>query len=523
MDNLNDYLDGITVDEALQEKIIAQTKQAKSAKTSSHTKRNLRTHYAAWGVGLAACLVVLAGVWWFGGFAVTSRRDDTAAHSGATAQSGAELHAAPQSDAEQVESARRDAIFIESDRQTLTSLALTAAPLMTTSRAGRDREAELAARGANDFAFRLGALFAAEIGHDNFVFSPYSVWMPLAALLNATDAAFQVELMEALGVVGIAVEDVNRASSRMMYDLTRVAYRRQELNWRNPIHIANAIFVRYESELQEPFAQTFLDYFRGEVFRTDFRSPRAVEEINNWGASHTQNHIPEVIEWLHPETVAALVNAIFFSDRWRREFDVQETERDVFHAPGNDTEAYFMHMEWIAGNPTQLFTDDRVQAINLPFSRGGGMKIILPHDGDAVGLFADMTAEYFERMMTDTVDAVGTLLLPRFNIVNSLDLEKVLASLGVPLFCPLTASITGLLYDEGLFVSDAVQAAMINVDEQGTTAAAVTLFGMRLSGMQATTEYIFEMICNHPFVFILHQHTADGGAQILFMGVVNEP
>ena len=115
--------------------------------------------------------------------------------------------------------------------------------------------------------------------------------------------------------------------------------------------------------------------------------------------------------------------------------------------------------------------------------------------------------------------------MPRFSIENTLDgLKAALEDLGVPLFDEASAPLTGGLIQEGLrvWLSDAIQKAVITVDEKGTTAAAVTVLPANATSMPMPT-VPFEMICDRPFVFILYNYTYDGGNQILFTGLVNKP
>jgi serpin B len=178
------------------------------------------------------------------------------------------------------------------------------------------------------------------------------------------------------------------------------------------------------------------------------------------------------------------------------------------------------------GDGQTYYTDSRVQAVPLSFENGGGMYILLPQSGSARELLATMTNEYFDKIQAESNPATGKLLLPRFSIETTLDdLKETLESLGVPLFDEMSAPLTGGLIEEDMraWLSDAMQKAVIKVDEKGTTAAAVTVLGVAAtSGPPAPTEP-FEMICNRPFVFILYEYSYDGGRQILFTGIVNEP
>jgi len=380
----------------------------------------------------------------------------------------------------------------------------------------QDSAAIKAAAGANDFAFSLSAELVKNSGNGNFVCSPYSAWLPLAALVNATDTQNKAALLTALGASGITEADINRASSRMLYSLTNGNY--------NPLKIANAIFVGNNVTLKKDFAQVFMDFYRGSSINVDFSSREAVDAVNRWASNNTNGLIKNVIREFNPRTVAAIANAIYFSDRWSREFNSSQTKEGVFHAPRTDTKVSFMLRE---GDGQTYYEDSKVQAMPLYFKDSGGLYIILPKTDTAADLLSSMTNNYFNEIRNGSVQATGKLLLPRFSIESTIDdLKEALVALGVPLFDEEAAPLTGGLIEEPLsvFLSKAIQKAAIKVDEKGTTAAAVTVIevGATSAGPPEPTKP-FEMICNKPFVFILYDYTYDGGRQILFTGIVNQP
>ena len=382
-------------------------------------------------------------------------------------------------------------------------------------------QAKTVANGANDFAFRLGASLLKNSGYENLVCSPYSVWLPLAALANAATPQSKAALLAALGASGLTDADVNMASSRMLYDLTNLR-NRESAGFYNPLKIANAIFVGNTVTLRQEFAQTFMDYYRGSSINVDFSSRDAANAVNRWASDNTDGLIKNLIQEFDPETVAAIASAIYFSDRWIWEFNPEQTKEGVFHAPGGDTTAFYMLRE---GNGQTYYEDDKVQAMPLRFTTGGGLYIILPKTGSAADVLASMTNDYFNEIQMNSFQATGKLLLPRFSIENTIDgLKKALESLGIPLFDEASAPLTGGLIQEGLrvWLSNAVQKAVITVDEKGTTAAAVTVMAIAGTSMPMPTTP-FEMICDKPFAFILYNRTNDGGNQVLFTGVVNKP
>jgi serpin B len=384
-------------------------------------------------------------------------------------------------------------------------------------------ETRAVAGGANDFAFLLGGELLKDSGGSNFVCSPYSVWLPLAALVNATDDQNKAALTEALGASGIAPADINKAASRMLYDLTKIRDKQYESygsKYYNPLKIANAVFVDKKVTLQKEFAQTFMDYYRGASINVDFSSKDAVDAVNRWASDNTGGLIKDLIKEFDPQTVTAIANAIYFSDRWAWEFDPEKTKEDVFHVKeGENSKASYMLRQ---GDGQLYYEDAAVQATWLRFKHDGGMYIILPRDKNATGLLSSMTNEYLKKIDSGFELAEGKLLLPRFSIENDIsDLKDALVSLGVPLFDG--SPLNGLIKEYPLVLTAAIQRALIKVDEKGTTAAAVTVMEGAGSAGPGEKPKPFEMICDRPFVFILCESTYDGGDQILFTGVVNKP
>ena len=367
------------------------------------------------------------------------------------------------------------------------------------------------AAGANDFAFRLSKALLQGNGKKNFVSSPYSVWLPLAALVNATAPAHMPSLLNALGAAGFSEKELNEAAAQMLSMLTHPA-----ASDHNPLRIANAVFVDKQYTLSQDFKKVLADSYQGSAQTVDFKSPKAVKTVNDWASKHTDGLIKDIIQEFDTATVAAIANAIYFSDRWDWEFNPDDTKQDIFRGSGGDTQAQFMLRE---GDNQTYYEDGKLQAMPLRFKTGGGLYILLPKDGDASALLSDMTAAYFEEIQKDSIQATGKLLLPRFKIDSgAMRLVDTLAALGVPLVDPNLSPITSLVKEAPLFISDAVQKAVIEVDEKGTTAAAVTVMMMAEGAMPPQPTKPFEMICDKPFAFVLYGN----GGQILFTGVVNQ-
>lgn len=178
------------------------------------------------------------------------------------------------------------------------------------------------------------------------------------------------------------------------------------------------------------------------------------------------------------------------------------------------------------GDVQIYYEDDLVQAMPLEFTSGGSLYIILPKDGDAVGLLSSMTSEYFYEIQSESTDATGRLLLPRFELQGeTIQLNDTLKALGVPLFDEKKAALTGGLVEgeKLVWLSEVKHKAFITVDEKGTTATGATMVMAEAEIADNEPTEPFEMNCNKPFVFVLCANTYDGGSQVLFTGIVNQP
>ncbi|MDR1158933.1 MAG: hypothetical protein LBK75_11655 [Oscillospiraceae bacterium] len=367
------------------------------------------------------------------------------------------------------------------------------------------------------FAFTLGGKLLADAkAADNFVCSPLSVWLPLAALVNATDAEHKPALLDALGAAGVTEQQINDYAQILLYRVTGEGNKEYEKNYTSPLKIANALFVSQNYTIKQAFAQVFADNYLGTAFHVDFGSPDAVTAMNKWASEHTDGLIDNVVDSFDPETVAAIANAIYYSDRWDWEFDEDETKPDVFHTVSGDVTAQYMKRE----GDNHYYEDERVQATPLSFKNGGSLWIILPKTETANDLYTSMTADYYAKITDGGIFGTGKLLLPKFEIADKLNLKDALTALGIPLFDSAAAPLTGGLIESGVpvWIDAAVQKAMIKVDEKGTTAAAVTVLTMMAGARMPQPSEPFEMTCDKPFMFVLESY-----GQVLFTGIVNNP
>lgn len=378
--------------------------------------------------------------------------------------------------------------------------------------------------GANGFAFRFTkAILAEKAEGDNLIVSPYSVWLPLAALTNAAEEGAREQLLSVLGEAGMDGKAFNDSVKTAISELTcqeQAAWMRENgMDFESPLKIANALFVDESSQTNRKFEEIFEDSFSGRLFEVDFSDDAAAEKVNAWAKEQTNGKIDHIIDSFDPQTVAAIANAIYFSDAWSNQFSESQTKEDVFYGAKTDEQVPFMNKEF---TEMPYYEDDSMQAACLSTASGGQMILLLPKEGkSAEEILADMTSEQFNKIQGGEYGTVQ-LSLPKFKLESDVfSVKEAMEFLGVPLTDAGNPCVSGLVENETLYISDAVQKAMIEVDEEGMTAAAVTVMALERACLPIEQEPV-EMRCDRPFAFLLTAYGGAEGQQVLFAGVMNQ-
>jgi serpin B len=284
------------------------------------------------------------------------------------------------------------------------------------------------------------------------------------------------------------------------------------------LDLANAIWYQDGIRLKPGFASDNRNYFSAKLAGVDFKSPGSVQAINDWADQSTRGKIQEVVRWpLPPLTRLVLANAIYFKGKWEHPFATNQTRPHVFHSARGDRQVPMM---WQRGYFSYQ-EGNGYQAVRLPYAGGRlQMCLFLPDTiSSPAKLLADFNGESWRNKIASRFrDREGTLALPRFKLNYEVELNEPLEALGMRKAFTPGADFSAMA-DEPLFVSEVKQKSYVEVNEEGTEAAAVTTGMMRATAIIRPLEP-FEMIVDRPF-FIAIEDSQTG--TVLFMGVVSDP
>jgi len=364
--------------------------------------------------------------------------------------------------------------------------------------------AELQKRVAQDNEFALDLLKKTiENAEESNVFiSPLSVSIALGMAWNGADSSTKTEMETALKMSGMSADNINEYY-RIMLDSLPTA------DSSTILKIANSIWYKNGFQIKQPFLAINAAYFDAEVRNLDFSKAWAVDTINNWCARKTNNLIKEVIKEIPPLARMYLINAVYFKGVWACPFDEEQTFKTNFtDEQGRLNEVNMMHMT----DTFPYYSDSYAQYLDIPYGNGAfSMTVILPSGGKTTGNVLDYLTN--ERLNS----ALGSLQIqkvdvnfPRFKTECNYELSETLKAMGMKKAFEDTADFSKIS-DEDLFISSVIHKTYVEVTEEGTEAAAVTVIEFVTTSLPNYPTFF----ASKPFIFLIREK---GTGVILFAG-----
>jgi serine protease inhibitor len=366
---------------------------------------------------------------------------------------------------------------------------------------------------SNEFGFDIfRAILADEAPSENVFISPASISLALGMTLNGANNATEDSMEYALRVDNLSSEQINSTYRDLMSGLTTV-------DDKVMLSIANSIWYRLGFHVEPDFLSINSDYYNAEIAALDFNSPDAVNTINNWVAEQTHDRIPKIINQIDPLAIMFLINAIYFKGMWTKEFNPESTFDGHFMlTDGTDKTVRTMAFEEEIG----YFENDQFQACELDYGRGNySMVVLLPKSNVTLDeLCTELTNENWNEWMDSFVTQKVKLLLPKFTFKYERTLNDILSLMGMGIaFDSERADFTGINAEGGLYINFVKHKTFVEVKEEGTEAAAVTIVGVFTTSVQEPPQSVY-MSVDHPFLFVIREKTTN---TIVFMGKVAEP
>lgn len=379
----------------------------------------------------------------------------------------------------------------------------------------RTSNMEKLVEGNNEFALDLYGQIK-EGWDGNIFFSSYSISTALAMTYAGAEGETAEQMADVLHF-RLPNEDLHKAFGKLQSCL-QADKKKKEFE----LHIANALWGQRDCKFQDDFIDLTRENYGAGLRKVDFvrETEKARKTINQWVERKTKNKIKNLIQpgVLNKLTRLILTNAIYFKGLWLTQFDKEKTEQAPFYIePQKTVQVPMMYIK----KEFNYFSSELLQVIELPYKgKKLSMLVFLPKEkGGLKGLEKRLTIENMHKWTKSLRKQEVKLYLPRFKFTaGPIELKGILNDMGMKnaFAPPPVADFSGMTGDKELFISNIVHKAFVQVNEEGTEAAAATAVGMKVTAIMESIIFRAE----HPFIFMIRDNSS---GSFLFMSRVMNP
>ncbi|MDR3566082.1 MAG: serpin family protein [Negativicutes bacterium] len=366
--------------------------------------------------------------------------------------------------------------------------------------------------GNSQFAFEMYKQISLSDGEKNIFFSPLSISTALGMTYAGARGETEKQMAATMHFT-LPQRELHEAFSEVSRQM-KASGKGYQLN------IANALWGQKGSVFSDDFLAVAKRYyeggFNGVNFVADTEGSR--QAINSWVEEKTAGKIRDLLHNgdINSLTRLVLTNAIYFKGDWAAKFDKAQTRLGLFYTgPDQTVEVPMMHQ---AGSFGYVATE-RMEAVELPYAGGAlSMVVLLPRKGSSAS-DVELTPAEMDHLLAGLSEQKVEVLLPKFKFEARYGLSAILCQMGMKdAFSATAADFSGITGRPGLYISDVIHQAVIEVNEEGSEAAAATAVIMAIKSSLGSPIPVFA--ADRPFVFLI-RHKPTGS--ILFMGRVANP
>lgn len=361
-----------------------------------------------------------------------------------------------------------------------------------------------------DFSIDLYKQLVQRSGRTGNIFvSPFSISTALSMVLAGARGSTARQLVDVLHVSS------EEANDRFSVLLPKLAGSGPDVK----LHVANRMYSEQTFQALDSYLALLRDFYGTTIESVDFRKryEEVRRQINAWVEEATESKIKDILpdDSVDARTALILINAIYFKGTWESQFSPKSTCPRTFHLDAKTKRKVSM-MKQRSDFMMGRLEDLSAKALEIPY-RGGkaSMVILLPDKYEGLSQLEEgLTAEKLSKLLKSFVLVRDVdLFLPKFRLEHSVELKETLSSMGIKDLFTRDADLGGICEAENLMVSKVFHKAFVDVNEEGTEAAAAT-----------AVKALFYCSCpqfnvNHPFMFLIRSVEPD---VILFVGSVRD-
>lgn len=362
---------------------------------------------------------------------------------------------------------------------------------------------------STDFAFKLFQQVAKD-NSKNVLVSPFSAYEALSMAANGADGSTKAAMAKALGVTAETFESLNTRNHAVLAELNS--------NDKVQMEIANAIYADSNTKFRSSFIDLCTNLYQAEAKTENFADPETVTKINAWCDKKTHGKIKEIISKLTPREKMVILNSVYFKGSWDKPFKAEDTKKQDFTLlSGTTKQVPMMHKSFSPG----YLHGKGFQAVCIPYAgKRQVMYVFLPDPGADLAAFqGQLTPENWQQWTAAFSARKVNLAMPKYKVEFSKQLNDALIALGMGEAFGSGANFSKMFEGQPGFISRVLQKTYMDVNEEGTEAAAVTAVMMASRAMRMEPPPI-DFTVDRPFVVALVDQDT---SEILFLGSIVDP
>ena len=359
------------------------------------------------------------------------------------------------------------------------------------------------------FEFELIKNMNQDNKENNFIISPIGIEIILALCSNGAEGLTQQEIIQLL-----KYKDINEVNAQVKNII-------KELEKTDVLKIANGLLTKIKAK------EKFIKKGK-EDYEANISELKNYNNINKWVENKTNNKISKIIDYLSPDVMMVLLNAIYFEAFWKIKFDINQTYNKEFF--NIDKSKVYINLMFLRGELLNYYENDEIKAVKLDYDikdnpinaifilpKNGDLDILEQNINDTIeNMNHDIFYNIVEKLKDDNSKTKVNFYIPKFELEYEVNLEKILKELGMIKAFTKEAEFGGICDKLKLFVNQVLQKNYINVNEDGTQAISVNELEIVLESYITKDENAKDFEANRPFFFILRSEKCPKGHDIIF-------